>query len=723
MTSKLNRIGPFNNSVLIGHGQDPMEVMYGKKTRLDQSFTKTIARHGFYHDTSLDAATRSKKRHMVNLQRKKSTMDRLSANFEAEARKVALLQRKLAKYQHDMAFTAQQKFAVLYLQSIFRGCLARRLLLRLFYGRFLREFLSFRYRYRMMLCAATVLIRATRAFLATRRYQRFVYHSRNARTIQKAYRKRYRRMRAVVRMGCIKLCRDVICMGIAKAKQQLCVFERARRVLYKFMHGYIRKQRQKRLGNSSGARKIFYALFHIDKLPPMLPADTSVPSKSSFSRRGTIVSSVDDSYRIDCALKRIEHSKFEESVEQLRAFVKAQAAREARRIKKEAHEIKRFRRGNSRVTPAPPTKVLKKLSSAPPNLSSSTSNLGDQFPKKVLKRRASSQLEPELIFANEKTKGSKQSTPYVLRDSFRLKSLHEVVDFLVDLSRTVAKSPELIQSDLALLGNESSDEDSRVSKQKNSVIGTLSRVTSAETIFPFGEVRPPPQPPKKGRRKFLPRGSIIDNSKQKNSENKAPSPRNNVNKPVNPNRRKSTLPSKSEINLHEVVVDSLNTKLGDAESKTVTESTQNESVVKDISDTSGSGAQNDCPIKNDSSHAVGSGNTGSNLAEGMDTEKSSNTRNVNGIGDTPESSHDGCNSVTDVNAASIPRPSIIAMNRQNSDPLISSSSSDEYDYDFDDFEDDDASSSKPTSSRQPSRPIDPKPSSSHRRSINVSSLI
>lgn len=70
---RINRIPPFNNLVLPGC-DDPLSRLGVDRAIIDRSFTKSILTHGIFVDTSLDAATKSKKRYNLKLQKNRQAM-------------------------------------------------------------------------------------------------------------------------------------------------------------------------------------------------------------------------------------------------------------------------------------------------------------------------------------------------------------------------------------------------------------------------------------------------------------------------------------------------------------------------------------------------------------------------------------------------------------------------------------------------------------------------
>jgi hypothetical protein len=70
---RINRIPPFNNLVLPGC-DDPLSRLSLDKAIIDRSFTKSILTHGVFVDTSLEAASNSKKRYKAKLQRNRQAM-------------------------------------------------------------------------------------------------------------------------------------------------------------------------------------------------------------------------------------------------------------------------------------------------------------------------------------------------------------------------------------------------------------------------------------------------------------------------------------------------------------------------------------------------------------------------------------------------------------------------------------------------------------------------
>lgn len=68
------------------------------------------------------------------------------------------------------------------------------------------------------------------------------------------------------------------------------------------------------------------------------------------------------------------------------------------------------------------------------------------MPKRLIKYRSTTQIDPNSMFANLKVEGSDKLVPFELRGNYRLKSIAEVVQCLQDLSAIAMKNPLLLQN-------------------------------------------------------------------------------------------------------------------------------------------------------------------------------------------------------------------------------------------------------------------------------------
>lgn len=247
-------------------------------------FTNTITQHGFWRDTSISAATREKKRHEVVLKRKHNKMDQLSSQFERESRKIEQLQKQLASNQREMACIAMEKYTAAYIQSIVRGWMGRVYWKQVHAARLLKQWLKFRmYFIERKYAWKNVIRRAINCFLAKKRMHSVSLYIAAVKSIQRFYHRRYLVKVSVVRVRTMILWNDVKHLAISRATHVISEEARSQLVLNRFMHGFVRRQRLRRLGNPQGYNRIFYSLFHCqkDQLKRMLEEDSAALSAAT----------------------------------------------------------------------------------------------------------------------------------------------------------------------------------------------------------------------------------------------------------------------------------------------------------------------------------------------------------------------------------------------------------------------------------------------------------
>jgi hypothetical protein len=148
-----------------------------------------------------------------------------------------------------MAITAMEKYTITFIQSVWRGHLGRQEFKRHKATRFLWTYLSFRYRWRRDSRASYSIVVAYRKHYLLKKLKLFVFPSQTIRIIQKAYKKRFLRIKAIIRCKAQEIWNHVKLFGICKAKHVLCPYEKARlRVLNLFMR-FHRKIRARRYVN------------------------------------------------------------------------------------------------------------------------------------------------------------------------------------------------------------------------------------------------------------------------------------------------------------------------------------------------------------------------------------------------------------------------------------------------------------------------------------------
>lgn len=243
MESKL----PYYSEAGTFHGKNSLfDPRLGGRALKSSQFTTKISNHGLWRDTSITAATREKKQHEVVLKRKHGAMDKLSAQFERETKRVEKLQRQLAESQNEMAFIAMTKYTSTYLQSVVRGWLGRIRWYRVHKLRLLRQWLTFRIYFRKRQKAWRKIRKCIFHYIGKKRLIAIRMYLTAVRRVQLQYRMRYRQKMAVVRVKSLLFWNDAKHLAIARAKLKLSKFERAKAAMRTVMHGFIRRQRQRR---------------------------------------------------------------------------------------------------------------------------------------------------------------------------------------------------------------------------------------------------------------------------------------------------------------------------------------------------------------------------------------------------------------------------------------------------------------------------------------------
>ena len=146
-----------------------------------------------------------------------------------------------------MTFTAQQKFAIPFLQAIIRGYLARKLIKQMKSARFLSDYYRFRLYFRSYLKKVVIVQRAVFLFLVALKIKRYAIRYKAVRRLQRWYSHYYLLKRAILRVKTMKLWNEIQLFAIVRAKKKLIPTERYRYILYKFMRSFIEKQRIRRL--------------------------------------------------------------------------------------------------------------------------------------------------------------------------------------------------------------------------------------------------------------------------------------------------------------------------------------------------------------------------------------------------------------------------------------------------------------------------------------------
>lgn len=145
-----------------------------------------------------------------------------------------------------MILTAQQKFAIPYIQAIIRGYLARKLCKQMRSVRLIQDYYKFKLHFRVFVSKIKVVQKAIFYFLVSKKIMKYARHYRSAKKIQRWYHKYYLLRQAVIRVTSRKLWNHIQLFAITRAKKTLIPYEKYRYILYKVMRSYIYKQRRRR---------------------------------------------------------------------------------------------------------------------------------------------------------------------------------------------------------------------------------------------------------------------------------------------------------------------------------------------------------------------------------------------------------------------------------------------------------------------------------------------
>lgn len=145
-----------------------------------------------------------------------------------------------------MILTAQQKFAIPYIQAIIRGYLARKLCKQMRSVRLIQDYYKFKLHFRVYVSKLKVLQKSFFFFLVSKKMIKYAIKYRSATRLQKWYHKYYLLRKAIIKVTSIKLWNHIELFSITRAKKTLIPIEKYRYILYKFMRSYIYKQRRRR---------------------------------------------------------------------------------------------------------------------------------------------------------------------------------------------------------------------------------------------------------------------------------------------------------------------------------------------------------------------------------------------------------------------------------------------------------------------------------------------
>jgi hypothetical protein len=145
-----------------------------------------------------------------------------------------------------MAQTALEKYTTTYVQSIWKGYLARKLLKRLLRKRFLCTYLTFRFRWKRRSRASRVIQVVYRKYAIIQKFKQLVHQNMKCNVIQKAYRRRLFQTRAVIRFKAHKVWKHIEIFGMCKARLVLCPYLKEKRIICNFFLRFHRRMRARR---------------------------------------------------------------------------------------------------------------------------------------------------------------------------------------------------------------------------------------------------------------------------------------------------------------------------------------------------------------------------------------------------------------------------------------------------------------------------------------------
>mmetsp|Transcript_11071 Transcript_11071/g.18085 ORF Transcript_11071/g.18085 Transcript_11071/m.18085 type:complete len:921 (+) Transcript_11071:175-2937(+) len=462
--------------------------------------------HGFYEDNSMAARDRKELRNQMQLKRKQSSMNRLHANFESEVLKVKELQRKLAAKQETMAVTALEKYTITFLQSVWRGHVARQFVKKVKAKRFLCLYLTFRIHWRKVSRAASCIVIAYRKYKTLKALSSLVLPSKAARVIQEAYRRRFLRTRGVIRYRAHAVWSHVQLFAICRAKNELCPYYKQRMVVFNLFVRFHRRIRARRIFNAASVNKLFLGLYFCQKPVAKNIVQNSASylkvsprsRKAAAAFRPSVQSKINRSLfalrnqkKIDEAIAKSKEVEDKKGIQDTLSFLKHMVTKHG--LAKMSSKIVsgknpllaggsrgRSRGGNRRGVNSPNNKGNYGKLSAPKivrtqsfinrniilqSVNSYRKTVQDfRVPRRLIHLSSYSQLDPNSIFANQLSSSTNKVIPYEIRGFFRLKTLAEVVHFIQDLSSAAIKCPELLHDPFE---NEDNASDRRLSNALN----------------------------------------------------------------------------------------------------------------------------------------------------------------------------------------------------------------------------------------------------------------
>jgi len=511
-----------------------------------------------YRDSSLHAGTRAKLEEERKLLKTQQSLDKQSALFALEVKKLKENQCRVAKRQQRMAMTAMKKYSVYLIQALYRGHAARIRCRIIRSVRYLGAFLVRRFHWRKRSRAARVIKSAYKRFVLWRSLKRYHLMVRMATLIQRNYRSHFLLRRAVLRRFTMTMWQHVKLFGVCRATHVVYPEAKHKRVIYRGLANFYRRLRIKRMENASNTYRVFYGLFFAETPAAKKRIESRSSSivdkrrsisldkrRSTTFKRQTIRSDLSLSlftYRMENATRNMAKRENEEATQDILQFLRGRVI---------ADQMKKFRMkrqsppsspiqqrnngsfakspvgrelsmGRHRVpgVPTPPSsllapnrsslharpqgpttsfsrnQIIPKLNSPKPSsalpiveqftktrksfgrsfgnndnrntsfntldsikegtrlnadLPTNLPTFDDVFndyvlPKRLMKYRSTSQIDPNSMLANLKADGSDKLVPFELRGNYRLKTVADAVLCIQDLFQLAVKNPLVLQN-------------------------------------------------------------------------------------------------------------------------------------------------------------------------------------------------------------------------------------------------------------------------------------
>lgn len=226
------------------------KVLHG--ARKVSTFSERLARHGFYKDTTIAAATRLRKKTAYESGKKTKNVQRINEEFDSELKFVLQLQAEIAIMQQELAASIEVRYAALRIQTWMRCRIAMKQLRILRISRFVVDRWKFIIYFHKRQRACQRVIRSIRHLIFTKAYRWICTRIRATKLIQRKYRARIFIRRARILLQIMKRTSEVC------AHVSLFAFRRALRVCC---------QRDEELSRTmKAAKKIFIFYLHRRRL-------------------------------------------------------------------------------------------------------------------------------------------------------------------------------------------------------------------------------------------------------------------------------------------------------------------------------------------------------------------------------------------------------------------------------------------------------------------------